>query len=154
MREFFFSSSLCIASKNITWNHPFSKYAKFSEKLIFLVPWYACTYQGIRNVCFREILRTHKMYDAYRNFQNRFKTLQGAEKISYDLALFTPFPDNGRAKVMKMFTFREIGYCLLHHNDINFVHVSKTPNVTWHPNVLQIQNTIWRMLGLQITGTH
>ena len=44
----------------------------------------------------------YKMYDAYRNFQNRFKTLQGEEKASHDLALLTPFPDNGKAKVMKI----------------------------------------------------
>ena len=58
--------------------------------------------EGIRNVCFRKILRAYKMYDTYRNFQNRFKTLQGEEKTSHHLALFTPFPDNRRAKVMKI----------------------------------------------------
>ena len=37
-------------------DHSFSALAKFSEKLIFLTPWYAhthtCAYQGVRNVSF------------------------------------------------------------------------------------------------------
>ena len=52
------------------WYHPFSAYAKFSEKLTFITPWYAharktnisyplirtrsCAYQGLRNVSFSE----------------------------------------------------------------------------------------------------
>ena len=53
-------------------DHPLSMYAKFSEKLLFLTPWYAheifrktnisnplihtrtCTYQGVENVSFSE----------------------------------------------------------------------------------------------------
>ena len=34
--------------------YPFSTYVKFSEKLTFLTPWYACAYQGVRNVSFSE----------------------------------------------------------------------------------------------------
>ena len=39
------------------WGHSFSTYAKFSEKLTFLAPWYThvtCAYQGVRNNNFSE----------------------------------------------------------------------------------------------------
>ena len=43
------------------WGHSFSTYAKFSEKLTFLNPWYAhihvsrtCAHQGVRNASFSE----------------------------------------------------------------------------------------------------
>ena len=37
------------------WGHPLSRYAEFSGKLMFLIPWYApCAYQGVRNVSFSE----------------------------------------------------------------------------------------------------
>ena len=34
--------------------HPLSMYAKFSEKLTFLIPWRTCAYQGVKNVGFSE----------------------------------------------------------------------------------------------------
>ena len=34
--------------------HPLSTYAKLSEKLTFLIPWYAHAYQGVRDVSFSE----------------------------------------------------------------------------------------------------
>ena len=33
------------------WGHPYSTYAKFSEKITFLTP---CAYQGVRNANFSE----------------------------------------------------------------------------------------------------
>ena len=39
------------------WGHPFSAYAKFSEKLTFLtslIRTRTCAYQGVRNVSFSE----------------------------------------------------------------------------------------------------
>ena len=55
------SETLRIAtSKKMFWllrDHPFSTYAKFSEKLTFLTPLIRtrmCAYQGVRNVSFSE----------------------------------------------------------------------------------------------------
>ena len=44
--------------------HPLSTYAKFSEKLTFLTPWYAhvrVRIRGLEMLVFRKILRTHLM---------------------------------------------------------------------------------------------
>ena len=46
--------------------YPFSIYAKFSEKLTFLTPWYAhvrVRIRGLEILIFRKILRTHLMDD-------------------------------------------------------------------------------------------
>ena len=42
--------------KHVTWNHSFSTYAQFSEKLTFLtlIRTRTCAYQGVRNVSFSE----------------------------------------------------------------------------------------------------
>ena len=50
------------------WDHSFSKYARFSEKLAFLTPWYAqvaVSIQGVRNVNFSESLGKYYMNDPY-----------------------------------------------------------------------------------------
>ena len=43
-------------SMSFLGGYPLSIYAKFSEKLTFLTPWYThtCAYQGVRNVSFSE----------------------------------------------------------------------------------------------------
>ena len=59
---------------NIGWRklrrgHPLSTYAKFSEKLTFLTPWYAhvpVRIRGLEMLVFREILRTYLMDDPER----------------------------------------------------------------------------------------
>ena len=50
----------------VTTGHPLSTYAKFSEKLAFLTPWYAharVRIRGLEMLVFREILRTYLMDD-------------------------------------------------------------------------------------------
>ena len=49
---------------NLYRNHPLNTYAKFSEKLTFLTPWYAHVRARIRGsemLVFRKILRTYLM---------------------------------------------------------------------------------------------
>ena len=50
------ASSFCVTPWNRPRDYSFSTYAKFSEKRIFLTPWYVHTfvYQGVRNVSFSE----------------------------------------------------------------------------------------------------
>ena len=50
------------------WSHPLSTYAKFSEKLAFLTPWYAHVRVRIRELemlVFRKILRTYLMDEPF-----------------------------------------------------------------------------------------
>ena len=48
--------NLFIMELRMLWDHPFSTFPKFSEKLTFLTPWYAHVrvYQGLRNASFSE----------------------------------------------------------------------------------------------------
>ena len=58
------SSALNAAFQTLHRGHPLSAYTKFSEKLIFLTPWYAHVHVGIRGLemlVFRKILRTYLM---------------------------------------------------------------------------------------------
>ena len=53
----------CISSSfhiSIIWDHPRSTYAKFSEKLTFLITWYVCAY-----LLFGKIVRTFWLNDRY-----------------------------------------------------------------------------------------
>ena len=50
LKSFCFHYSLSALAIEI-WGHPFSTFAKYSEKLIFLT---LCAYQGVRNVIFLE----------------------------------------------------------------------------------------------------
>ena len=46
------------------WRHPLSRYAKFSEKLLFLTPWCAhvrVRINGLEMLVFRKIFRTYLM---------------------------------------------------------------------------------------------
>ena len=55
--------------KFLLGGHPFSTYAKFSEKLTFLTPWYAhvrARIRGLGMLTFRKILRTYLMEDPLR----------------------------------------------------------------------------------------
>ena len=50
------------------WSHPLSTYAKFSEKLTFLPPWYVHVRVRIRGsemLVFRKILRTYLMDEPF-----------------------------------------------------------------------------------------
>ena len=51
-------------TNNNSWGHPLSMYAKFSEKLTFLTPWYAhvrVRIRGLKMLVLRKILRTYLM---------------------------------------------------------------------------------------------
>ena len=53
---------------NDLWGHPLNTYAKFSEKLTFLTPWYAHVSVRVRELemlVFRKILRTHLLDNPY-----------------------------------------------------------------------------------------
>ena len=53
--------------------HPLSTYAKFSEELTFLTPWYAhvrLPIRGLEMLVFRKILRTYVMNDPYDRHKN------------------------------------------------------------------------------------
>ena len=61
-----FRSSLGINRELLHRGHPLSTYAKFSEKLTFLIPWHAYVRVRIRELemlVFQKILRTYLMDD-------------------------------------------------------------------------------------------
>ena len=50
------------------WSHPLSTYAKFSEQLTFLTPWYVhvrVRIRGLEMLVFRKILRTYLMDEPF-----------------------------------------------------------------------------------------
>ena len=62
----------------VNWDHSFSTFAKFSEKLIVLTPWYirtrTCAYQRVRNISFSEnfayVLNEWPLANLIRNNKN------------------------------------------------------------------------------------
>ena len=72
--------------------HPLSTYAKFSEKLTFLTPWYAhvCVHiRGLEMLVFWKILRMNLMDDCQANFLSVMKV-----NMKFDKAVKVDFLEN------------------------------------------------------------
>ena len=72
---------------NTGWGHPLSTYAKFSEKLTFVTPWYAhvrLRIRGLEMLDFRKIFRTYLMNGPNANWTyiRRFEDVQGIQLTS------------------------------------------------------------------------
>ena len=106
----------------LPWGHPLSAYAKFSEKVIFLTPWYAhvrVRIRGLEMLIFRKMLRTYLMDDprvyfymlmsfhiitlivasgiAYVNYMEEIKTCYFANDVLFNASYQNVFTKVGLA---------------------------------------------------------